>query len=78
MCLISHARLFIEDKATLTKIIQEYWNPTHAWMCWEYLASSITPIAIEPTPDTNAIAGAKFRYGKDIDFAQKHWPDPRA
>lgn len=74
MCLVSYARHFVEDREVLIKIISEYWAPTQSWKCWEYPSSSITPVAIEPTPDTNAIAGAKFRYGKDLDLAQRLWP----
>ena len=74
MCLADYTKHFLEDKATLTKIIREYWIPTASWKCWEYLASSMTPVAMEPTPDANAIAGARFRYGADLDLARRLWP----
>jgi hypothetical protein len=74
MYLIGHAVHFLEDKAKLTQIIKEYWNPTYPWKCWEYLSASMTPLAIEATPDFNTLFGVKKKYSDDSSLAMKLWP----
>lgn len=73
MYLVSHARSFLNDKPILTKIIQEYWKPTLDWKCMEYTTSSIIPTKTEPMPGKIVIAGARFRYTKDVSFANRVW-----
>jgi hypothetical protein len=77
MILVNHAQKFIQDPATLAKIIAEYWNPTREWKCWEYLGSSMTPIADELPPVFLDQMGAKYRYGEDFNLAHQLWPCPR-
>jgi hypothetical protein len=74
MYLIHHAVHFLEDEPKLTQIIKEYWNPTYPWKCWEYLSNSMTPLAIEETPDSNTLLGVKKKYSDDSSFARKLWP----
>jgi hypothetical protein len=76
MYLVSYARFVLDDKETLTKIIREYWAPTHPWKCWEYPTESMTPVAIEPTPDGKTKCGVTARYSGDASLAMKLWPKP--
>ena len=73
MYLIHHAVHFLEDKANLSQIIKEYWNPTYPWKCWEYLSASMTPLAVEATPDSNTLLGVKKKYSDDSSVAMKLW-----
>ena len=74
MYLIRHAQHFLEEKMNLAQIIKEYWNPTYSWKCWEYLSVSMTPLAIEATPDPNILFGVKKKYSDDSSHAMKLWP----
>jgi hypothetical protein len=74
MYLTTYAISFLEDKATLAKIIQEYWTPSQIWECWEYIAESMIPVAIEPTPDGQTKLGIIARYSNDASLAMKLWP----
>ncbi|MGD0537633.1 MAG: hypothetical protein ABSC03_08305 [Verrucomicrobiota bacterium] len=76
MYLVSYARHFLEKLEVLTNIISEYWMPTQSWKCWEYLAASMTPVAMEPTPDGQTKHGVVAQYSHDATLALKLWPKP--
>lgn len=78
IALVGYAQHFFNHKETLAEIIKEYWEPSQIWSCWEYISMSMTPVAVEPTPDGITLLGVKSQYSIDMAQAKRLWPTSKA
>lgn len=58
--------------ACAARLATEYWSPSLAWRCWEFIGQEFTVIEEAIWPPLHELAGARYRYLMDREAGRRH------